>query len=173
MKFTTLFFNERLGSRCALEVCPGVAVGRSTSQACQASRLLPSVANVRRRGRQSNDCPVLDGGGSLEVLSTQSGMRSNSGVLCNGCLAKTGPEQSSDTAAHQSRCHSLFVRRVVSECWCLGYMHSPGRGHRAFIVTRGANHAVSSPLKSSTAARLLAVLTLPFSSMNPHKYAKV
>ena len=113
VKFTTLFFNERLGSRCAVEVCPGVVVERSTSQACQASRLLPSVANVRRRGRQSNDCPVLDGGGSLDVLSTQSGMRSNSGVLCNGCLAKKGPEQSSDTAAHQSRCHSLFVGRVV------------------------------------------------------------
>ena len=167
MKFTTLFFNQRLGSRCALEVCPGVAVGRSTSQACQASRLLPSVANVRRRGRHSNDCPVLDGGGYLDVLSTQSGMRSNSGVLCNGCLATNGTRA---VIGHRSTPKSLpqFVRWESGpvSAGALGDMHSPGRGHRAFIVTRGANHAVSSSLKSSTAARLLAVLTLPFSSMN-------
>ena len=84
-----------------------------------------------------------------------------------------------DQSSHRTPQHTKVVATVCSlgewssECWCLGDMHSPERGHRAFIVTRGANHAVSSPLKSSTAARLLAVLTLPFSSMNSHKYAKV
>ena len=110
---TCCFFNERHDSRCALEVCPDVAVGRSTSQACQASRLLPSAANVCRLGRHSNDCPVFDGGGHLDVLCTQSDMRSDTGVPCSGSLAKKGLEQSSGTAAHQSRCHCMFVARVI------------------------------------------------------------
>ena len=87
--------------------------------ACQASRLLPSVANVRRRGRHSNDCPVFDGGGYLDVLSTQSILRSESSVLCSGCLTQKGPDQPSDTAIHRSRCHSMFAARVVQWVpWC-------------------------------------------------------
>ena len=55
----------------------------------------------------------FDGGGCLDVLSIQWDLRSDTGVLCNGCLAKKGPEQSSDTAAYQSRCHSMFVARLI------------------------------------------------------------
>ena len=36
-----------------------------------------------------------------------------SSVLCTDCLTKKGPDQTSDTAVHRSRCYSMFVARVI------------------------------------------------------------
>ena len=55
----------------------------------------------------------FDGGGYLDGLSTQWNLGSNSGVLRSGCVTKKGADQPSDTAIHLSRCHHMFVARVI------------------------------------------------------------
>ena len=115
--------------------------------ACLACRLLPSVANVPRRGRHRNDCAVFDGCGFLDA---QSNLRSVFGVLCSGCLTKKVPDQPSNTPKHQSRCHSLFVAGVI-QCvllpWCIALTST---------WSRGSHHAPCSEPRSRTISEVFA-----------------
>ena len=101
-------FNERSGTDGRWKCAPASPRNGALCLTCQASRLLPSAANVRKRGRRRQN-----------TWRDRPTCCSDSGVLCSGCLSTQGRDQPSDTAMHQNSCHSMFVAKVIK---CAQYL---------------------------------------------------